>query len=75
MFQRVYNMLEFETEELSLQLVASSETHKYRTYWIDEAGAWTYLQIVTGTPSGPVCKKPMPFLCVEDAIEYANDQE
>jgi hypothetical protein len=68
-------MLEFETEELSLQLVASSETHKYRTYWIDEAGAWTYLQIVTGTPSGPVCKKPMPFLDVEDAIEYANDQE
>jgi len=67
-------MLTWETEELSLQLVASSDKHKYRSYWIEE-GAWVYLLIVTGTPSGPIIKRPMPFLSVEDAKEYAEGQE
>ena len=68
-------MLEFETEELSLQLVASSETHQFRTYWIDEDKKWTVLLIITGSPSGPICKKPLPFKTVAEAIQYANDQE
>jgi len=68
-------MLEFETEELSLQLVASSETHKYRTYWINEIDGLVDLLIVTGDPAGTRMASPPAFKTVAEAIKYANDQE
>ena len=68
-------MLEFETEEQSLQLVASSETHKYRNYWIDEINNGALLMIVVGDASGSRMSKTKQFPTVEEAIKYANDQE
>ena len=68
-------MLEFETEELSGQLVASSETHKYRTYWIDEVSGLVDLLIVTGDPAGTKMASPPAFKTVAEAIQYANEQE
>ena len=67
-------MLEFETEEQSLQLVASSETHKYRTYWIDE-NTFNYLIIVDADRAGPRTTAVKSFKTVAEAIQYANDQE
>ena len=68
-------MLEFETEELSLQLVASSETHKNTQYWIDEVKDGAQLIIVEFDYSGPQMRDHFEFKTVEDAIQYANDQE
>lgn len=67
-------MLEFETEPLSLQLVAQSETHPYRSYWIDE-GAWSYVTIVEGDRAGPIIRKPERFNSIDEAKAYCEDQE
>ena len=68
-------MLEFETEELSLQLVASSETGKCQEYWVDEGKERTELIIVNFDYAGPQTEKSFWFKTVEEAIKYANDQE
>jgi hypothetical protein len=68
-------MLEFETEEQSLQLVASSETGKCQEYWIDEGKECTELIIVNFDYSGPQTEKSFWFKTVAEAIQYANDQE
>lgn len=67
-------MLEFETEPLSLQLVAQSETHPYRSYWIDE-GAWSYVTIVEGDRAGPIIRKSKTFFTVDEAKRYCQAQE
>lgn len=66
--------LTWKKEPISGQLVARSLSNEYKTYWIEE-GAWSHLTIVDVSEKGPVIKKPMPFLSIEDAQEYAENQE
>ena len=69
-------MLEFETEELSLQIWADSETHKNTQYWIDEVKDGAQLIIIVNFDyAGPQTEKSFWFKTVAEAIQYANDQE
>lgn len=66
--------LTWKKEPISGQLVARSLSNEYRTYWIEEVG-WCHLEICDVSDKGPVIKKPMPFLSIEDAQEYAENEE
>ena len=67
-------MLEFETEEMSGQLVAHSNTNPFKTYWIEE-GAWAHLSTITGDRAGPNISKPQPYHSLEQAIAAANEED
>jgi hypothetical protein len=67
-------MLEFETEELSGQLVAHSNKTPFKSYWIEE-GAWTYLQVVQGDRAGANIGKAMTFRTIGEAVKEANEMD
>lgn len=67
-------MLTWKKEPISGQLVARSFSNEYKTYWIED-GAWTHLEIFDVNESGPFRIRPMPFLSIEDAQEYAEGLE
>ena len=68
-------MLEFDTEEQSLQIWADSETHSNTEYWIDEINDGAKLMIVKFDYSGDQMMTEIDFKAVAEAIQYANDQE
>jgi hypothetical protein len=67
-------MLEFEREEVSLELVAHSETTPFKSYWIRE-GAWAHLRTVQGDRAGATVSRAQPYHTLEDAMQAAQEED